>query len=266
MRNEFVQYTKRKIVLKYPSDPDDIWFSELQDYKAGFDIPIFHVTRSISWPVPEVTIGDVIWLVSQLESPWGKLPPSLDGKIVVSGITKLVSPRRTRFAAGDGSKWCPLHDASVMLSQLAVIFKSGETCNPYTPSKNNLGQAFQSLRRVANPKILDDYCDLLQKTGLDFVSYRIKDGTRAAYQAVSELMKDGRSVFWDRWSLPRRLAERRELVCDAILDRILEHKITTSSVTWGIETAAYADPVSYSGREKRLAIAESKYRPYKRES
>lgn len=266
MSNEFIQYSKRKIVLTYPLDPGDIWYSELQDYKAGFDIPVFHVTRSISWPVPEVTTGDIIWLVGQLESPWGRLPPSVDARIVVSGITELASPRRIRFAAGDASKWFPLRDASTTLSKLAVISKSGKDSRPYSPSKNNLGQAFQSLKKIATPRILNDWAHLVGNTDYDFVSYRIKDGTKRAYQAVSELMKDGRSVFWDRWSLPRRLAERREQMSDIALDSILEHKIKRSSVTWGIETAAYADPTSYSAREKQYAIEEGKYQTYRSES
>jgi hypothetical protein len=266
MSNEFIQYTKRKIVLTYPLDPGNIWYSELQDYKAGFDSPVYHITRSISWPVPEVTTGDTIWLVGQLESPWGRLPPSVDAKIVVSAVTELASPRRIRFSAGDGSKWFTLRDASAMLGELAVISKSGSESRPYSPSKSNLGQAFQSPKKIATARIINDWAHLIENTDYDFVSYRIKDGTKRAHQAVSELMKDGRSVFWDRWSLPRRLAERREQVSDIALDRILENKIKSSLVTWGIETSAYADLTSYSAREKQFAIAEGKYQIYKSKS
>lgn len=266
MNNQFIQYTKRKIVLRYPLDPTDVWYSELQDNEDGFYAPVFHVTRSASWPVTEIRTGDIIWLVGQLESPWGRLPPSVDAKIVVSSATELALPKRIRFSAGDNSKWFPLRNASAMLSELTVISRSGNESQPYHPSKNNLGQAFQSIKKLANPNVLSDWAQMIDCADYDFVSYRIKDGTNRAFHAVSDLMKEGRSIFWDRWSLPRRLAERRELVNDTALDRILEHRIKNSSITWGIETPAYADPSSYSEREKKYAIAEGKYQPYRIES
>jgi len=262
MSNQYIHYTKRKIVQRFPPDINDPWYAELQKYSDGFDVPLFHVTRSSSWPATEIKAGDVIWLVGQLDSPWGKLPPSIDAKIVVKSAIKFSAPSRTKFEAGNGSSWYPLRDASSMLSELIVCSKSGQHSSPFHSRLNNLGQAFQSIKKISNPGDINCWASQLESDNYDFISYRIKYGTKCAFEAVTKLLKDGKSVFWDRWSLPRRLAERREYVSDAALNSILEQKISQSSVTWGIISKGYGDPKSYSAREIEHAKKLGKYREY----
>lgn len=72
-------------------------------------------------------------------------------------------------------------------------------------------------------------------------------------------MAQGETVYWDRWSLPRRLSERRETVDDTIPDEYLFGKIAGSSLTWGIETKHDKDVDNYAYREYQLAISLKKY-------
>ena len=100
----------------------------------------------------------------------------------------------------------------------------------------------------------------LKNEELNFVSYRICDGTRFAFQKVNSLIKDRKVVFWDRWSLPRRLAERRELVADKFLDKYIMEQLDQSSVVWGIESKNYSVEGSYSAKEQFRARNLKKYR------
>ena len=84
---------------------------------------------------------------------------------------------------------------------------------------------------------------------MNFISYRIADGTQQAFEKVQELLKRGNKVFWDRWCLPRRLAERRECVNDKALDAQLMSHLQMASVVWGIESPLYADVESYAQKE-----------------
>lgn len=262
MGHEFIHYTKRTIITRFPKNPEDKWYAELHKYDSGFDTPVYHITRSTSWPVPEIKKGDIIWLVSQIDSPWGRLPPSLDAKIVVGDIKYLADPKRIKFLADVGSRWFLLRDASEVLEKLRVISKTGEESNPFAVVKNNLGQAFQSIKKLASLSTINEWANIVDNSDFDFISYRIIDGTKEAYEAVSNLMKSNKSIFWDRWSLPRRLAERRELVSDQALDSSLREKILKASTVWGIESPRYAEKISYSAREKELALSINKYQAY----
>ncbi|SMF04103.1 hypothetical protein SAMN02745866_00328 [Alteromonadaceae bacterium Bs31] len=262
MANHFIHYIKRDVILNAPDDPDSPFYAELQAYDSGFDVPAFHVTRSTSWPVKEIHEDDVIWLVGQLSAGWGTLPPAIDGKVVVGKIEELEleeGKSKTRFTAKEGSRWFPLADASDVLSNLEVILKNGEIKQLYDPKSDNLGQAFQSLKKIVNPSTIEMWASELLKKEFEFISYRIADGTKGAFFKAQQQIKQGSCVFWDRWSLPRRLAERRELVSDEALDNLLMKKIKESSLVWGIESPRYDEEGSYSRREKQLALEMKKY-------
>lgn len=219
---------KRDISLNPPGDANSLFYAELQAYASGFDSPRFHVTRSKSWPVSEVKEDDVIWLVAQLSSPWGKLPPSIDGKIIVGGvqvIKEVEGGTKIRYSAKEGSMWFPLVDATTTLSRLQVILKNDDVRTPFDKDLNNLGQAYQSMKKLHNPDVLEDWASNVTSMKFDFISYRIADGTQSAFFHARKQIAKGCPVFWDRWSLPRRLSERRELVSDEALDTLLMNKI-----------------------------------------
>jgi hypothetical protein len=264
MPNEYIHYIKRSIVTNYPNDIVSPWFSELQAYEDGFESPLYHITRSTSWPAINIKEGDIIWLVGQLLSPWGKLLPSIDAKIevkTVEQISETGGKLKHRYLPTEKSKWFPLSDASLLLSKLRVISKNGEISIPYKPEKNNIGQAFQSMKQIYSVNEINDFVVKIESTPFDFISYRIVDGTKLAFLKANLLLVEGRIVFWDRWSLPRRLAERRELVSDKALDLLLKKKIEQSNVVWGIETPKYAQVDSYSAKEKSIATLLQKYQP-----
>ena len=98
-----------------------------------------------------------------------------------------------------------------------------------------------------------DWQRKLDEDGFDFISYRILDGTKSAFQKVKSLIKDGSIVFWDRWSLPRRLAERREIVSDKALQKYIEKQIENAKVVWAINSPLYGQVGSYSADEMLLA-------------
>jgi hypothetical protein len=81
------------------------------------------------------------------------------------------------------------------------------------------------------------------------------DGTRVAFFKSLTLVPSGRAVFWDRWSLPRRLAERCEFLSDAALNSFIKKRIKASATVWAIDTPKYAEKGSYSWMEMRTATA-----------
>ncbi len=263
MEQHFIQYIKREIVLRFPADPQSPWFAELQHYKAGFQYPVHHVTRLAGYPANKVKAGDVIWLVSQLKLKGQLLPPSFDGKVVVKEVIQLNNNEQQtgfKFIADKGSCWFPLKDATAVLAIIAVQPKIGDPYTPFDSGKTTVGQAFQSMKKIHTPHILSTLQQQLEQNPIDFVSYRIKDGTQAAFSKVAELLGGGAVVFWDRWGLPRRLAERRELVDDAELDILLCQKIQQAGTVYGIESNLYAVDSSYSAKEKNLAEQLGKYK------
>lgn len=264
MAQHFIQYIKREIKLRYPKHPADPWYSELQHYQAGFSHPAHHITRATSYPVNKIQAGDVIWLVSQLKLQGQILPPAVDAKIVVSYVGAFVKEQRVagvRFCAGEGSCWLPLADATTLLAGLLVIKANNDQYQPFVSGRVDVGQAFQSIKKLANPEPLLNWQQQLAKAPVDFVSYRIKDGTHAAFAKVNALLQAGASVYWDRWCLPRRLAERRELADDARLNQTLFDQIRSARTVYGIESVLYACPRSYTAQEKALAEQLGIYQP-----
>lgn len=83
----FIHFNRRDVKLRFPSDPNDPWYSEFQCPSDGFDRPRYHVTRAVHGPASQVEPGDTIWLVGQLYTPWGEgLPATLDARIDVADI------------------------------------------------------------------------------------------------------------------------------------------------------------------------------------
>lgn len=116
-----------------------------------------------------------------------------------------------------------------------------------------VGQALRFVRKLDDAEQMRAHAQHLESSRYDFVSYRLLDGTPHAFALVQRLLQEGRSVFWDRWSLPRRLAERRETLNDEALDAFIAHSLRNSGRVHGILSPHYGDPASYSFRERALA-------------
>jgi len=262
MATEYIHYVKRRIKTRYSKDLCSPWYAELQDYNSGFEQPIFHVTRATYWPVNEIKKGDVIWLISELSSPWGKLPVCLDARLVVGRVERIELPNsksKIKFWGTGQSEWFPLQDLSKKIAKIIIQTKDGSLYFPMDKCGACVGQEFQSIKKVSNAQILYDMREDLNFSPYEFVSYRIVDGTKGAFFHVKVLVDSGKNVFWDRWSLPRRLAERRELVSDEALDKLLLDKMYNSRVIWGIESNRYSEQGSYSNKEKKVALQLNKY-------
>jgi hypothetical protein len=117
-----------------------------------------------------------------------------------------------------------------------------------------IGQYLQSLRRLVSAEPIELWTRKLATEPVHFVSYRISDGSRGAFRKVHDLIEQRKVVFWDRWSLPRGLAERREIFPDPTLDQYLMEKLEKSAHVWGIESKKYSAVKSYSEKERSRAM------------
>lgn len=260
----FAHYIRRTISLSPGGVDNALPYVENQTDDQGFERPLYHSVPKSSGAASRAKEGDTFWLFSQLRTPWGELLPSLDARIVVKSITKtgLGASTRTRFAATETSEWFPIFDASALLSTLLSQNAIGK-CQPVlSPKASTVGQALRFPREISNAEEIIAHCNSLKSTPMDFVSYRMVDGTRAAFQLVRSLTKEGKSVFWDRWSLPRRMSERGERLSNLALDRRIQQAIFASRRVWGVESPGYAVKGSYSLLEKALATELRKFEPY----
>jgi len=116
------------------------------------------------------------------------------------------------------------------------------------------------MREVANPQVLERHAAAIRQRPMHFISYRLADGTRAAFQQAGRLMAKGQVVFWDRWCLPRSMAERREVADAQALDDHLMCKLEASVLVWAVLSPKYAAPGSYSAREYQRATTAGKCR------
>ncbi|MBO3273145.1 hypothetical protein [Hymenobacter defluvii] len=155
--------------------------------------------------------------------------------------------------ATDTSRWFPLADASYLLPTLLTRRQDSSTY-PLLPDRNlPIGIVMQQLRRLADAQPLMKWAKDVDAQGYDFVSYRLKDGTRQAFDCVKCLLANCKTVFWDRWSLPRQLAEQHRTVEDAFLRNYLEQAIQQANTTWGIQSRYYGAVDSFSAYERAIA-------------
>jgi hypothetical protein len=251
----FAHYVRRRVVAVDYANHCDPWFAEDQPDEQGIAVPEFHVTRSNTGPAERVAVGDTIWLFAQLSGPrsWGKFPPSLDARIEVAAVKKREDGRGFRYTAGPGSAWFPISDATKCLTDLRTRSKNAAITSLLKSPKQPVGQALQTMRELENGSAITSFATALSSGPFEFVSYRLLDGTFKAFKRALELVHGGHAVFWDRWSLPRRLAERREDLDVRALDRHLTKSIKVASKIWVIATPLYGAPGKYSKKELRLA-------------
>ena len=257
--SHFADYIKRVLVAPHQLNGSDVlerYGSQSAD--AGVSGPVFHSVRGISGAVRRVRPGDTIWWFSQVQ--WvGKrrLPPSLDARIEVAEVSD-TGDGRMRFEAGPGSCWFPLWDADSLLHKLEVKSSDGAVSSLLVSPSQAAGQALRFMREIHDPGPLLEHTQAISSISHDFVSYRIDDGTELAFECVARLLDSGRSVFWDRWSLPRRLAEKGVHIDPIILESHIKTAIDQARVVWGVRSPSYGAEGTYSKLEMELAKSQGK--------
>lgn len=253
MGHHFIHYIPRRVVTRFPMNANHPWFSEYHNLADGYFKPKYHISRRLTGPTQAIQVGDTIWLIGKIFTQWGDLPAGVDAKIIVDKIERQENGA-LRFEASDSSTWFPLADCNHVLLNLKTIDSSGRIRNLQDNPNIPFGQSLQSIRCLADANALEAWVEELNKRCLNFISYRICDGTHAAVIKIQHLLQEGEAVFWDRWSLPRRLAERREVVDDQAINLLVMNHLRNSKVVWGIETKKYSAPGSYSTKEQNEAI------------
>lgn len=252
----FAHYVRRVVAVPNYRDPLDPHYALPVADGDGFQRPVFHTVPGRGGAAASVGVGDYIWLFSQLRSPWGDLPPALDGVLEVKSVTATSTARH--FRATKRSRWFPLASATATLSSPTLLVNANRPVPALSSTHRHVGQALRLVRRVHDPGLLQSHANRVLSLPLTFISYRLVDGTQTAFHlAASELAND-RAVFWDRWSLPRRLAERREFTSNAALDRTVRRAIDHATRVIGVSSPLYAMPGSYSRREWLRAKRQGK--------
>lgn len=266
----FAHYLPRRVV-SYSAKAQQFLMAQAQEPGDGFDRPQYHVTRQRTGPATRIQPGDTIWLFSTLSSPWGTLPPSLDAQIIVERREEL--PDGTlKFHAAEGSQWFLLANATDCIKQLTTKNTRGEVSPLLPPSEAEikLGNYLQSARLLVDVAPLAAYSTYVLNGKYSFISYRLKDGMKGAFEHADRLLRTPQTgqkhpevLFWDRYCLPRRLVERREVVSSTHLDELLFGKIRAQQcdVVWGVETPGYLEESSYGAAERRVAKEAGKYQP-----
>jgi hypothetical protein len=257
MTQHFIHYVPRRIASTGKASPVPDAFMAKNEDDCVLQ-PQFHrcgVLGALASALP----GDQLWIVSQLSGKGGLLPPSLDAWIEIESIRQIESGSEVYVT--ERSRWLPLADAVAVLRDLQTSDKKGATRSLY-PDGNQIGQTLRAPRRLVDAEALVSWKSEVCGRPLQFVSYRQCDGMGLAQQAVEHLMSTGAAVFWDQWSLPRRMTERREHIENDQLDERVQEQIHTCGVVWGIESPRYGEADSYSLLEKNMASELRKYQPY----
>jgi hypothetical protein len=122
----------------------------------------------------------------------------------------------------------------------------------------------RAIRELASAEPLRVLERQLDNSGFDFISYRLAEGARDAFEKVSLIVGKKGAVFWDRWSLPRRLTERRDKLdlepseLDK-LDKHIQNQINLARKFWIIRSPSYGAAGTYSEREFSWARKQGKF-------
>lgn len=177
-------YVPRRVVVSFPRDPKSPWFANARSTTAGFRIPQSQVVRAKKGPPLRVCEGGTIWLVSQLVTPWAVLPPGIDARLCVSKIIR--RPHDVlEYQAGRYSSWLPLANAMTLLVRLSTRAGNGGVApllGPHRWDGMSVGPYLQSMRELASGEEFLEWARTLRDRPMNFISYRICDGTRQAYE------------------------------------------------------------------------------------
>lgn len=255
--NHFAHYVRRVVAHPAYADPQDPCFSLPLADNEGFARPKYHAVPGRGGLAAAVRRGDCIWLFSQLSSPWGSLPASLDAVVQVNRVAQ--SDTAYYFGASRKSRWYPMADATSFLSRTHLLVGRDGAVSVFGGSHQHVGQALRLMRRVADVRAIETYATKVLQLPQTFISYRLIDGTKEAYRRAGLELAEGRAVFWDRWCLPRRLAERREFTSSAALERTIRLAMDRADRVVGICSPLYGEPGSYSLREWSRAKRQGKF-------
>ena len=245
----YLHYIPRRVRLRGQAAP--LSLPVLTELPLDFERPRYHFTGATKGLVRRVVPGDTIWLISQLLTPWQRLPPSLDARIDVASC--VATPAGFRFMAAETSCWYPLADASALLPELITRRQNGQLSPLAHRFGGALGLVLQQMRELADAAPLEAWACGVAARGYDFVSYRLRDGTRPAFTKIEALLAAQKPVFWDRWSLPRQLAEAHGQADDALFKAYLARMIGGADTVWGISTPAYDEPGCFAAFEQATA-------------
>jgi hypothetical protein len=253
----FIQYIHRRVLLPTQSSRESRKFATPEPDDPPFTTPTRHVLPNQTI-IRSIRDGDTVWLISQMslrranKTLW--LPIALDARINVNASPTLEGTNWVT-AAAEGSRWFPLADARCVFDELQSIGNRGAIASLATGKKIAVGRNFQSMRRLENADALLRWADRLAGTEVEFISYRQIDGTAAAFDFVSLRLAAGSTLFWDKWSLPRRLCERREEVSSRPLDETILGALDKAICVWGLESPLYHEVGRYAEKEAARARA-----------
>ena len=259
----FIHYLHRQVLLPGQSRMASRRFAAPEGDATSFEAPTRHVLPDQPI-VRTIVAGDTVWMISQMslrragKTAW--LPVALDARIQVDSPPTLEGDLRVIMPAS-GSRWFPLADATSLLSELQSIRQRGIPANLGIGSTPAVGRFFQGMRRLSNAEPLVHWASRLAAAPVEFLSYRQIDGTAAAFDVASARLSAGAALFWDRWSLPRSLSERREHAPDGPLDASLFGALDQACCVWGVETPRYYEAGSYSAREATRAVELRTFKP-----
>lgn len=268
MPRDFTHYLKREIIPYDPARLEELeaqgpdlereWFDLRQRQDQGFGTPVAHITRDLRWPSSEIGEGDRIWLFAAIAYRRLWLPIGLDAVFVVNGVEDITEDGKVRriFSAGPGSRWVNLADWTSWLQGLPILL-SGSRPETLPIGRASLHGSLRTLRQldpVAVP-VLEERLAQVDAAGYEFISYRHKDGIPGAVALAQHLLSQGRAIWWDRWNLPRRLAEGREALPSDTLEREIFAKLAGATAVHGIVTEGYEEPGAFTLDERRAAGA-----------
>jgi hypothetical protein len=160
----------------------------------------------------------VIWLAGNYPK-LGRPEAALDGYIIVANVQteKGTGERNTKgkkdrgkliYDAGDESAWLPWIDAGELLYSCKFVSRSG----PITLLRDrSLGQQLRFTLEIcsASAAKVGRFAAAVRKKPSMFISYRWSDSSDVVAALMPKLAAAGYTVWWDRWSGPRRLAEEQ---------------------------------------------------------
>lgn len=260
MPDSFIHFNRRTVRRRLPATLETPWYAEAQEATGGFDRPAYHVTRATGGAAARVKPGDTIWLVGQLYMGKRKLPPALDARIEVLSVDSRRNEPGFRYAASPASRWFPLVDLRPVLLGLQSRDAMGNLSPLLADPDRPVGFSLRRMRQLVDDEPFRRWEEAMDSRDHHFISYRLKDGTAAAFETAHDLCRRNVPFFWDRWSMPRRLVERRELVEDAYLNRMIEQHIRRAETVLGVESPLYFEAGCYATRERELAQSLHKYR------
>jgi hypothetical protein len=204
---------------------------------AGLDAlaPSGHATSASAF-AERVRADDVIWFFSSIRYANGWLAPAIDARFRVLSDPPHEQRRRTGrkhfiVAAPEETEFFPWRDATNLLHRLRD--PQGKRLVEGTSGVSEMLLRFQVPRTLdaSSGRELEKQATLARESSRTvFVSYSWRNSTQRSREVVAQLGRSGFNVWWDRWCMPRRLAEGRVQVAASHLATWIVAGMTRSSI------------------------------------